>query len=111
MHDVTVSLHGHKFGHFHGAVLGDSPDVVPSQIHQHQMLGSFLRVSKQLHAQPFVLGLSRASLPRSSNWADLDPSVPESDVHFRRAADQGKSLAEAEAKHVGRWIDESQRAI
>jgi len=46
VHDVAVALDEETVGHLHRADLGDAADVVASEVEQHQMLGSFLRVGE-----------------------------------------------------------------
>ena len=48
VHDVRVPLDGHERGEPHRPELRHPPDVVPAQVHQHQVLGPLLGVGRQL---------------------------------------------------------------
>ena len=65
VHHVRVTLDGHILFHFHGADPADLADIIPSQIHQHIVFGTFLFVCQKFCFQCFVRFLGSSSGSRS----------------------------------------------
>ncbi len=55
MHDVRIALDLHEGGQPHGAELGNAPYVVSAEVDEHEMLGAFLRIGRELGSQYGVL--------------------------------------------------------
>ncbi len=79
---MTVALDRHERGKPHAAELRHPADVVPSEIHQHQVLGTLLRVGGQLGRECRVLlrrGAARAG-PGDRPEGDLTILDPDQDL-------------------------------
>ena len=72
------------------ADFGYTPDIIASQIQQHQMLGALFFISQQLGANGFVFGQRRAAFAGACNRADIDLAVFHPDQHFRAGPDNGE---------------------
>src|SRR5207244_1416405 len=55
VHDVAVALDLHDAGQGDRAGPGDLPDIVPPQVHQHDVLGPLLGVGQELALQGGIL--------------------------------------------------------
>ena len=109
VHDVRVALGDHEIGEAHGVEFADAADVVAGEIDEHDVLGAFLgsaRSSARAGRPP------RASCRAGAcrRWGGLRLALFAADVEFRRGADE-RHAAELEDEHVGRGIDEAQRAV
>ena len=85
---MAVTLDGHQLLHLHAAEIAHAPDVVARKVHQHHMLGAFLRVGEQFLFQRGILGVGLPAAARSGNRADLHIAFLAADVDFRRGADE-----------------------
>src|SRR5438874_4463335 len=108
---MAVTLDVHEFGHEHAAKLRYPSDIVPRQVNQHDVLGSFLRIGEELDRVGFILLRSVAARARSGNGSNFDDIAEKAHVQFGRAANKGEVIAEAKAEHVGRGVDETETAI
>ena len=110
MHDVRVALGDHEIGQAHGVEFADAADVVAGEVDEHDVLGAFLRIGEQFRREPVVLLGRLAARTRARDGADLHLALLAADMQFRRRADE-RHAAELEDEHVGRRIDQPQRAV
>ena len=110
MNHVGVALDGHQFVDFDAADRRDAADVVSTEIDQHDVFGPFLRVGKQIGFELAFFFRRGAAPARAGDRAELDGVAGEPHHGFRRRADDPQ-IFQLQVKHVGRWIDKSQRAI
>src|SRR5262249_26011065 len=75
VHDVRVPLDLHHVGNLDAVVLGDPADVVASQVHEHDVLGTLLGIGQQLRGQGLVFGVVNAPPPRAGEGTDGDNAV------------------------------------
>ena len=83
VHDVRVALERHVLRHAHRAVFADAPEVVASEIDEHDVLGAFLLVALQLFGQPQILFVVRAARPRAGNRVRLHAPSLDTHEHLR----------------------------
>src|SRR6202035_751448 len=108
---MAVTLDLHEFRHAHSAEFGNPADIVSRKVDKHDVFGAFLRIGQKLGSVGFILPRRRAARSCPCNWPDLDRVANETDVHLRRAANKRKIVAELQAKHVRRRIDEAKTAV
>ena len=110
MHYMRVALDHHLVGELDATGLGDAPDIIASQIDEHQVLGQLLGIGQQLGFQRLVLRLIAAAGAGAGDGAYRDHAllVPHQDL--RRGADHMKVL-QVEEEHVGRGIKAAQRTV
>jgi hypothetical protein len=89
MHHMRVALDHHQLRHMHRAVLADAPQVVASQIDQHDMLGAFLLIGEQLLCQSLVFLLAVAARARARYRAGDGFAPLHRHQHLRRCPDEG----------------------
>src|SRR5260370_5547368 len=111
MHDVAVTLDSHHLSDTHRAEIRNPSNIVARKIDKHDVLGAFLGIGEQFGSIAFVLRYGRAAGARPRNRTDLDRVADQPDVHLRRAANERKIVAEFEAKHVRRGINETETSI
>src|SRR5438094_1377952 len=111
VHHVAVTLDLHEFRHTHSAELGNPADIISRKIDKHDVFGAFLWIGEQLSSVGFILRRRPAARPCPCNRPDLHGIADEADVHFGGAANEREIVAELEAKHVRRRIDETKAAI
>ena len=110
MHDVRETFHAHEAADLDRAGPADAPQVVPAEVHEHDVLRPLLGVVPQLVLEGQVLVLVPAAGPGAGDRPGPDPVPFDPDQHLRRGARQGH-LAEIDVVHVRRRIDASQGAI
>src|SRR5690242_4891041 len=111
VHHVAVTLDLHEFRHMHSAEFGNPAYIISRKIDKHDVFAAFLQISEQLSSVGFILRRRHAASACPSNWPNLDGVANQTDVHLGRAADKRKIVAELQAKHVRRWIDEAKTAV
>ena len=110
MHHVAVALDDEFLGGFHGADLGNAPDVVPPQIQEHQVLCQLFFVRQKILFLRFVVFGGGAARTGASNGANGDLVAKDPDQDLGAGADHLKT-AKVEVEHERRRIGASQRAI
>ena len=111
MHDVAVALDLHELCYANGAEFCDATDIIPREIHKHDMFRPLLWIAQQLGGVGFVFFWSQTAGAGPCDWTNLQGVVSQPDVHLRRTTDEGKSGTEVETKHIRRRIDETEAAI
>ncbi len=101
---MAVAFHDHEFADLDGAILGDTADVIPGEIDEHDVLGALLRIGEEFGGEGFVLLRRLAPPARPGDGTDADAPLDRLHVHLGRATDEGEFVAELEAEHVGRGI-------
>ena len=107
---MGIALHVHEARGAHAPDLRDPPDVVPSQIHQHHVLGPVLLALPQLPLQRLVLGAGAPAMAGPRDGPKGDPGPGDSNQDLGRAPGKG-ALAILEEEHVGGGIQDPERAI
>ena len=110
MHDVGIALNRHERLDLDTARRGGAPEVVPSEIDQHQMLGFLLFVAEQFIRKCHILRRSLSAFPGSRDRAQRRTPVFQFDHRFRRGPYESQ-LVRLQEKGVGRGIDEPQRTV
>src|SRR6266496_6468176 len=95
----------------HCAEIRNPSNIVARKIDKHNVLGAFLRIGEQFGGIAFVLCCGRAASACPCDWANLNRFTCQPDMHLRRAANEGKTVASFKTKHVRRRINETQTAI
>jgi len=103
VHDVGVALDGHELGDADGAGGGDAPDVVAQEVDEHEVLGAFLGVARELAGEGEVGGLVADAGAGSGDGAGGEAATDELDEELGRAADE-LGVGQAEVAHVGRGV-------
>jgi len=88
MEHVGVPLHDHEIGNPHAAESCHPPNVVPSEIDEHEMLGAFLLVGQQLARQPRVRFSASTARPRPGDRPHRHAAVTKPHEELGRAAHQ-----------------------
>ena len=65
MHDVTKTLHLHKFGHIDCSRLAHLGEIVSSEVHQHQVLCLLFGICHKSVGEGLILFDARTARPRS----------------------------------------------
>ena len=99
MHDVRVPFERHVGRDAHRAIRRHAADVVPSEIDEHDVLGTFFLVPLQLLSQPHVLFVGPPAGPRAGYRMRLDLVPLDTHQHFWRGPDD-RAIADAEEVHV-----------
>ena len=111
MHDVAVAFDYHLLGHFNGSEFGHPTKIIATQVDQHDVLGAFLRIAKQILRESVVVGWIFSPGACPGDGANLYDPFTHAHVQFRRAADCGEIVAEIEIKHIRRRVAEAQTSI
>src|SRR6266404_288888 len=111
MHDVAVTLDSHHLSDTHRAEIRDAANIVARKIDKHDVFGAFLWIDQEFGGIAFILRHSCPAAARSCDRTNVDRVADKPHVHFRRAADKREIIAELEAKHVRRRIDEAQTPV
>ena len=110
VHDVAVTLDRSERTHFDRSRRRHPAEVVAREVDQHHVLGVLLRVGEQFCFERGVLRGIRAARPRAGDRTQLRVSAVELDQRLGRGADD-HPLAELAVIHVGRRVEQPQRAI
>ncbi len=110
MNHMGIPFDGHQLIDFDAADGGDPADIVAAEIDQHDMLGAFFRVGQQFGFELALFFRRGAAPARAGDGAQLDGIAGEPHHGFRRRADDPQ-VVQLQVIHVGRRIDESQRAV
>src|SRR5262249_54391940 len=108
--DVRVPLDAHEVSDTHTSEFGNSPDVIPSEIDEHDMFRAFFRIREELRDQTLVVRGSGAAGTRAGNGAHGDRVVLNPYQQLRRRAHDLESV-ELEVVHVRRRIERAQNAV
>src|SRR6516225_5399895 len=90
MHDMAVALDLHELCYPNRTEFCDAADVIPGEIHKHNVFSPLLRIAKQLSGVGFVLFWSQTASACPCNWTNFHSAIRQSDVHLRRTADESK---------------------
>ena len=110
MHHVGVALNHVELLYFHRSELADLPDVVPSEIHQHVVLGEFLGVGEELLLQKEVLLLG---LPAGTGTRQGE-GVEDAVLQFHQGFGRGTGylhVGTGEVEHVGRGVQAPEHPV
>ncbi|MOA25028.1 hypothetical protein D3C78_1457300 [compost metagenome] len=110
MHDMRVTFNFHKGITFDGAEFRHPSNIIASEIDEHQMLGTFLLVSKQLQLKRFVLLRRFAAWPRPGNRHRLYTVAVHLDKCLGRSTDND-FITHFQIVHIWRWIHRTQHPI
>ena len=83
MHNMGIAFDLHQFAHRHCARLTDSPDIIPPQIYQHDVLGAFFFIIAQLFFQRRVFFGGFTPRPGTGERAGHNIAVLNPDQHLR----------------------------
>src|ERR1041385_2594085 len=75
------------------------------------MLGALFRIGEQLGGVAFVFFRRLSPTSSTGDRSNFNQVVRDADVQFRRASDERERIAKAQAKHVGRWVHQTQATI
>mmetsp|Transcript_11421 Transcript_11421/g.32079 ORF Transcript_11421/g.32079 Transcript_11421/m.32079 type:complete len:387 (-) Transcript_11421:104-1264(-) len=109
---MGVALDPHQGVHLHGSRLTNSVDIVPTQIHKHNMFGDFLGIAEQLLLEGQVLH-ARLS-PGSSSGDRVSGELSSSALHFKQALRRRSNdlkIVQINVEHVRRGVQRPQLAI
>ena len=110
MHDVGEPLDGHVFFYFHRPKLADLSDIIPSQIHQHIVLGPLFFVCQQFFFQPLVFLFRGSSWPGACQREGVKRPILQ--LHQRLRGSSGNlHIVTGKIKHVRRRIQCSQYPV
>ena len=107
---VRVALDGEQIRDPYAPELRHAPDVVASQIDEHQVLGPLLLVRQQGAAERLVLFRRPAARPGARDGAHRHLPLLHPYQHLGRAPDQ-REVVEREIEEVGRRVQRPQVAI
>ena len=110
VHHVAVALECHQFIHVHGTKLGNSTNVVASQVHQHDVLGNFFGVLAQFGSKLAIVFVCTATLARSSNWSAYDSSTLQLH-HWLWGTSHDGDIVVFHVIHVWTWVHLAQHSI
>jgi hypothetical protein len=115
MHDVAVAADVHELHDLHRPRLADPAQVVAAEIHQHHMLGTFLRIGQQLGLQRGVLGGRRPTGFRTGDRVRHRDAVLNGHQCLRAGPDDVESspavILEPEEVHVRARVGQPQDAV
>src|SRR5512134_481490 len=107
---MGIPLDHHQLRNLDAAGLAYAAYVVPSQVHEHDVLCALLWVRDEFGGQRVVFLLARASPPGARNGPEVDTVTLEPDHDLRRSAYDGR-VATAKKIHVRRRIDQAKRPV
>ena len=111
---MRIFFNRHFFGHLDAADGGDTTDIVPGQIDQHDVLGDFFRIGQQFRGKLRVFFRCSTTGTRASQWSDNHFSafgnVFLPDQNFRRRSDN-VLVVEMIIIKIGRRIQRSQGTV
>ena len=87
MHYVRVLFYIHKFAHPYPAGFRNPSQIIPSQIHQHQVFCLFLCVVNQFVLKPFILYWRFSAGAGAGNRPGLHQAFFAAHQHFRGGPD------------------------
>ncbi|OQB38427.1 MAG: hypothetical protein BWY06_02000 [Candidatus Latescibacteria bacterium ADurb.Bin168] len=110
MHYVAVPFHRHEFRHVHGPWNCHLSNVVSPKVHEHDMLGSFLRVGAELllEMSVFILRGTASSCPR--NRSNMDDAVLDAAQQLGGGA-ENFGFVQRKEEHVRRGVDNPKPAV
>lgn len=97
---MRIALDGHEVLDLHAARQRDAAEVVPGQVHQHQMFGALLFVAQQLVGERDVFGSRFAARPGSGDRAQDRRAVIQLAERLGRRTDQD-ARADLQEEGVG----------
>ena len=92
MAHVGIPLDDHEFVHADCAEPTDTTEIIPLEIHEHQVLGTLLGVGQQLFGELSVLRRAPAAWPGAGDRAGIHPAILQTHQAFRGRADQAHVL-------------------
>jgi hypothetical protein len=84
VHHVRVPLERHVLRHLHGAELTDTSKIVPPEIDEHDVFGTFLFISLEFFGQPKILLFVLAARTGAGYGMRFDATSFGADEHLRR---------------------------
>ena len=110
MGDVGVTLDDHEFVRAHRPILAHAAQVVPFQVHQHQMFGPLFGVGDQVFREAAVFGGGMAARARAGDRARIHPAAVQPHQPFGRRTHQRHALEGQEAAK-GRGVHLAHAAV
>src|SRR4029079_10048954 len=107
---VAVALDLHVLADRHGPRTRDPAQVVPTEVDEHDVLGTLLRVGLELLGEQRVLAGVGASWPRARDRMGRQPVALDLEQELGRRADDLEGGRPGE-EQVRAWIDPAQRAV
>src|SRR5213594_4680313 len=107
---MAVPLNSHKLGNLDSPIFADSTKVVPRQVHEHHVFGSFLFILKQFGCKCFVSRRVASEGSRSRDGKALRVATDLPGQHLWAGPDYFP-VAKLEVVHVWRRIDPPQRPV
>ena len=110
MHHMRVLFREHELLDPHRSVLTDTPQIVATQIHQHQMLGPLLLILEQFFFKCLLFCRIAATPAGTRDGTILKVRSLNTDQHLRRRAGDAHILT-LEKEHIGRRIQKTKGSI
>mmetsp|Transcript_17926 Transcript_17926/g.69446 ORF Transcript_17926/g.69446 Transcript_17926/m.69446 type:complete len:668 (+) Transcript_17926:812-2815(+) len=111
VHDVRVPLDDHQAVDRHRRGLADAVDVVPAEVHQHDVLRPLLGIGEELHFKELVLLGRAAALAGASDRVGGDSAITGDAHQALRAGADDLHVAHVEVEHVGRGVHRAQLEV
>src|SRR4249919_3086809 len=102
MHNMREAFDHHQSRNFNRTKLRDPSKVVPSQIHEHDVLSPFLLIGCQLLGELNVLRLTLATRVGPGDWSVFEQPARTSHEHLRRCTKKRLIVSEFQKEHVWR---------
>ena len=110
VHDVAVAVDLHELVDGDAAGFTDTPQVVASEIHQHQMLSTLLRIRQQFGGQLPVLYLGAAPWSRTGDGPGGGHAVLDRHESLRAGADDCEP-GQPQQVEVGTGVGQSEGPV
>src|SRR6266550_1186499 len=104
---VRIAFDREQVADANAPVPGHTADVVPAQVHEHQVLGALLLIGLEGLRQRVILGRGRAARPCACDGPHGDLAVLHPHQHLRGAAHAGQ-VVERQIEKVGRRVERPQ---
>src|SRR6516162_8682009 len=88
MHDMAIALNLHELCDPNGTAFCNAADVIPRQVHEHDVFGPFFWIAQQLSGVGFVFFWSQTPGASSCDWPNLQDLVSDPDMHLRRTTNE-----------------------
>ena len=83
MHHMTVFFHCHEIADFYAPKLCGSPNVIPRQVDEHQMLRALLRITEQICRILVVFRGVHPPTPSPRDRPNVNPPINRPHMNFR----------------------------
>jgi len=115
VHDVAVPLDRHELDEFHGLGPAHLGQVVAREVHEHEVLGEFLRVGEQFRRHRLVRRGRRAARARPGDRERGDLAALHLHQRLRAGAHHGElgaaGVRQTHVVHIGTRVDGPQHAV